>query len=224
MAQEYHMDTVIAVWKPKGPTSFDVVAELRRLTGVWRIGHAGTLDPLAEGVLVIGIGREATRELSRSVEAEKEYEVTIRLGVRSTTDDEEGKKTEVSVKTPPAKNEVGRAVKTFVGSIEQTPPAFSAIKVGGRRAYDFARHGDMPELAARRVVIKSIKLLKYDYPLLQLRVVTGKGVYIRSLARDLGERLGTAGYVAELIRTRVGRFGKADALTLAACEKLFAGG
>lgn len=201
-----------------------MVAELRRITGERRIGHAGTLDPLAEGVLVIGIGREATRELSRIVESEKEYEVTIRLGSRSTTDDEEGKKTEVAVKTPPARDEVRRALRAFVGNIAQTPPAFSAIKVRGRRAYDLARHGERPELAPRLVVIKDIKLLKYDYPLLQLKVITGKGVYIRSLARDLGERLKTGGYVTELVRTRVGKFGRADALTLAACEKLFARG
>jgi tRNA pseudouridine55 synthase len=195
---------IVAVYKPKGPTSHDVIDLVRDLTGEQRVGHAGTLDPLASGVLVVGIGREATRTLAVEVAKEKEYVAEVCLGMYSETDDEEGSKTEVIFDHQPSEADVRQALTTFVGRIEQVPPAYSAIKVGGKKSYKAARAGKMIELAARPVEIKEIELLSYAWPVVHLRVVTGPGVYIRALARDLGQALGTGGYLQALERTRVG--------------------
>jgi len=205
---------VYAIYKPKGPTSNGVLEELRRITGIKKIGHAGTLDPLAKGVLVVGIGRKGTKRLSRLIKSEKEYLAKIRLGVKSTTDDEEGEKTEFEVKNPPTINEVREVVSKYEGEITQTPPIYSAVKVKGKEAYKLARKGIKPELKPRRALIKELDILDYAWPFLKLRAVTGSGVYIRALARDIGQELGTGGYLAELERTRVGRFSKADVLTV----------
>ena len=210
----FKQGTLLAVYKPKGPTSFDIIARIKRMSGVKRVGHAGTLDPLASGVLVVGIGREATKKLHEIVAQEKEYEVTIKLGETSVTDDEEREKTIIASATNPTSMEVERAVKRFIGVIEQTPPQFSAVKVRGRPAYQSARRGEKIELKSRLVKIKSVEILHYKYPLLKLRVVTGKGVYIRSLARDIGSILETGGYVAELERTRVGEFDLSKAVRM----------
>lgn len=203
-----------SIYKPKGPTSFDIVEKIRKITGVEKVGHAGTLDPLAEGVLVVGVGRESTRELENIVAKEKEYRVAIQLGQTSTTDDDEGEKKIIHVGAPPMTRQVMMVVKKFIGDIEQVPPLFSAVKVEGQRAYDAARKGEPFDLEPRKVFIKEIQILKYEYPLLELRVVSGKGVYIRSLARDIGEKLGTGGFVLDLKRTRVGDFVLEKSLTL----------
>lgn len=203
---------IFAVYKPKGPTSNDVLQELRRRTGVKKIGHAGTLDPLASGVLVVGIGREATKQLGTIVKKEKEYRAKIRLGMTSTTDDEEGRKKETKVSKIPKSKEVKGVVLKFKGEILQTPPIYSAVKVSGREAYKLARKGKIPKLESRKVEIKEIDILKYQWPYLELKVVTGPGVYIRSLARDIGKELKTGGYLAELERTRVGEYTKEDAI------------
>ena len=199
---------VVAIYKPKGPTSHDIINQVRKLTGERRVGHAGTLDTLASGVLVIGIGREATKKLGEIVAKEKEYLAVIRLGMTSTTDDEEGVKTatkyEKDVKI--RKSDVTAILAQFTGRIMQTPPAYSAIKIKGQKAYALARRGKTPALKPRPVEIKSIKLLSYRWPNLKLRVVTGPGVYIRALARDIGEHVGVGGYLADLVRTRVGDF------------------
>jgi len=203
---------IIAVYKPVGMTSHDVVNVIRRMTGERRVGHAGTLDPLASGVLVVGIGREATRKLGEVVKKEKEYLATVRLGAFSTTDDEEGEKTEIAVSQKPSRRDVKKLLAGFVGIISQVPPRFSALKLGGKAAYKLARAGKEVSLAARKVEIKEIEFVSYRFPLIKLRVVTGPGVYIRSLARDIGEKLETGGYLAALERTRVGDFKKRDAL------------
>ncbi len=200
---------LVAIYKPKGITSHDVINHLRRITGEQRIGHAGTLDPLAEGVLVVGIGREATKRLGEIKAKEKEYIAEIRLGMESTTGDEEGGKREVLPKQIPTQEDVEKAARKFEGEIEQAPPIYSAIKVGGKPAYRYARAGKKVELLARRVLIKKIEILSYEWPFLKLRAVTGPGVYIRALARDLGRALGTAGYLTDLERVRVGEFTKA---------------
>lgn len=248
---------IFAVWKPKGISSFGVVEEVRRLTGEKRVGHAGTLDPLAEGILVIGVGREATKRLQEEEAKEKEYRAVIMLGAKSTTDDDEGEKTAIAVDAPPDIERIEKTVKEFVGEIEQTPPAFSAVHVGGKRAYALARRGKEVQLEPRKVFIKEIEVISYAWPQLKLRAVTGKGlrcqrhfngfkrtlgpysrisfliervpqkrdereicscgykaVYIRSLARDIGERLGVGGYVRELVRTRVGEWTKENAVSL----------
>jgi len=205
---------IVAIYKPKGPTSFDVIYKLRKLTGIRKIGHAGTLDPLASGVLVVGIGRKATKKLHESVEAEKEYVATVRFGMESTTDDEGGEKTEVKYKKRPTRREVEKILSKFHGKILQQPPVFSAIKVGGKRAYKLARKGEKVKLKKRLVEVKEIKLIKYKWPLLKIKVVSGPGFYVRSLARDIGRRLKVGGYLAELERTRVGHFKKSDAIKL----------
>lgn len=197
---------IVGIYKPKNWTSHDVIAKLRSITKIKRIGHAGTLDPLAEGVLVVGIGRESTKSLNIELQKEKEYGALIKLGEISETGDEEGGKTEVDVQKFPTKEEVEGVLKQFVGEIEQKPHKYSAVKIGGRSAYKFARRGQSLELSSRKVLIKKIELLKYDYPFVQLAVTTGPGVYIRVLAEDLGEKLGTGGYLFKLTRTRVGEF------------------
>lgn len=206
--------TLFAVWKPKGPTSHDMVDRVRRITGELRVGHAGTLDPLAEGILVIGVGKDATQTLHTVVAGRKEYNAEVRLGVSSTTDDEEGVKTEVRPARIPTREEVEEIVKRFSGTISQIPPAFSALKFKGTPAYKLAREGKMPEMKPRDVEIKEIEVLHYNWPSLSFRAVTGPGVYIRSLARDIGRMLGAAGYLSGLIRTRVGEFEEKDVVTM----------
>lgn len=205
---------IVAVYKELGMSSHTLVNFVRRCTGQQRVGHAGTLDPYATGVMVIGIGRAATRTLAAVVEKEKEYVVRIRLGWRSATDDREGQKTEVCVCQIPCEDQIRQALKGFEGTIRQCPPIFSAVKVRGHIAYKAARRHKPLDMPPRIVEAKEIELLAYAWPLLDLRIVTGPGFYVRSLAHDLGELLGTGGYVAELERTRVGAYTKECALRL----------
>lgn len=205
---------ILAIWKPKGPTSHDIVDAVRRITNERRVGHAGTLDPMAEGVLVVGIGREATKQLASIVAKEKEYIATIRLGATSDTDDAEGTVTESVRQESVRQGDVERILPLFIGRIEQVPPAYSAVKVRGKPAHRRVRSGEDIHLAPRVVEVRSIDLLRYEWPALELRVVCGPGTYIRSLARDIGERLGVGGYLTALTRTRVGTFTKENALTL----------
>lgn len=201
------MQDIFAVYKPKGPTSHDMIDRLRRETGEKRIGHAGTLDPLASGVLVVGIGREATRKLAFEVKKEKEYLAEIKFGETSVTDDEEGEKTiwpkPINI---PDKNLIEETLRLFVGVIKQMPPVYSALKIKGTSAYKLARQGKEVKLAERQVEIKQIELLDYTWPFLKIKVICGPGVYIRSLARDIGAKLGVGGYLSALERTRVGDF------------------
>ncbi len=202
------MDNVFAVYKPVGPTSNDILEDIRRRTGIKKVGHAGTLDPLASGVLIVAIGRDATKRLSAEVAKEKEYLATIRLGEESTTDDAEGEKTKQAIETPPSREQIQEILPQFVGQIEQTPPKYSAIKIKGREAYKYARQNQTVVLEPRMVTVKEITLVSYAWPDVVLRIVTGPGVYIRSLARDLGRALGVGGYISALERTRVGEFTK----------------
>jgi tRNA pseudouridine55 synthase len=207
------MDSIFAVWKPKGPTSHDMVDRVRRATGERRVGHAGTLDPLAEGVLVIATGK-STKLLNSIVNKEKEYIATIKLGEWSATDDAEGAKTTVDSQSQPTTADILKAIPAFVGEIDQVPPAYSAVKVAGKRAYKAARRGEVPELKPRRVLVKELKLMSYEWPYLKIKAVTGSGVYIRSLARDIGRTLGTGGYIAALERVRIGDFRKSDCIPI----------
>lgn len=197
---------IIPIFKPKGPTSFNIISQVKKATGIKKVGHAGTLDPLASGVLIIGIGRESTRKLFQELEKEKEYEVLIKLGETSETDDEEGEKTVWEVPRVPQVPQVSQALEKFIGEIWQMPPQYSSVKRGGVRAYEDARKGRKVILGKRQVLIKDIQILEYAWPFLRLKVITGPGVYIRSLARELGEELKIGGYVKELIRTRVGEY------------------
>jgi tRNA pseudouridine55 synthase len=202
--------------KPRGLTSRDVVDRAQRLfpRGT-KIGHTGTLDPLATGVLVLCVG--ATTRLTEYVQRmPKTYRAGIRLGSRSDTDDADGKVTPVADSPAPDRAAVEKSLQGSIGDIEQVPPGFSAAKVSGRRAYALARRGEEVTLAPRRVCIYGIDLLAYDYPRLAIEVRCGKGTYIRSLARDLGERLGCGGLIETLQRTRVGPFTIEQALPVEA--------
>lgn len=203
---------LLLIDKPVGPTSMDVCRWVRRrlvLAGApkrVKVGHAGTLDPLASGLLVVLVGR-ATRLCEALMADTKVYEATIDLSATSSTDDAEGEKTPASPPggAPPDRAAFAAACAGMVGVISQRPPAFSAIKVGGRRAYDLARAGRAPALAARPVRIDAIQVLGYAWPVASVRVTCGKGTYIRALARDLGAALGVGGYLTALRRTRSGR-------------------
>ena len=199
---------IIAVWKPGGISSHDVINRVRRASGIRVVGHAGTLDPLARGVLVVGVGRTATRNLATEVKKEKEYVTVVRLGITSSTDDEEGEKTPHAVAIIPSRVAVDAAVQKFIGEIMQMPPLYSALKIKGKPAYAYARAGKEIMMRSRLVFIKEIEVVSYEYPYIRVRVVTGAGVYIRSLARDIGVVLDVGGYMADLERTRVGEFTK----------------
>ncbi|RPJ38841.1 MAG: tRNA pseudouridine(55) synthase TruB [Planctomycetaceae bacterium] len=207
-------DGIVAIYKEEGYSSHDIVNAIRRYTGERRVGHAGTLDPCAKGVMVIGVGRAVTRTLAAIVGKEKEYVVRIKLGWRSASDDLEGRKTQVPVSQIPSEDQVRQALKSFEGIIQQRPPAFSAVKVGGKRAYKLSRAHKSTDLPLRQVETKHIELLAYAWPFVDVRLVTGPGFYVRSLARDLGEMLGTGGYADTLERTRVGPYTKENALRL----------
>ena len=215
------MHNTFAVYKPKGPTSHDVVNKVRKITGVKTVGHAGTLDPLASGVLVIGVGKDATRALKEVVQEEKEYVARIKLGEESVTDDAEGEKKVHKVSVPPTRGEVEDATSKFCGNILQMTPVYSAAKVRGKRSYKHARQGRPISPGARQVEIKEIETLKYEWPYLTLRVVTGSGVYIRALARDIGRELKTGGYLFDLERTRVGEFTKEKAVLIGDLDAFF---
>jgi len=194
-------------------TSHDVVATVRRLLRIRRVGHAGTLDPLASGVLPVCLGR-ATRLAEVVGASDKEYEADIRLGLTTTTDDMEGEVVERRDVPPLTRAELDQHLRQFTGIIEQVPPAFSAVKVAGRRAYELARAGQAPALKPRRVTIYQIELLRWDSPVLTVRIRCSRGTYMRSLARDVGRKLGVGGVLARLVRTRVGVFRVEEALTL----------
>jgi tRNA pseudouridine55 synthase len=207
-------DGLLVLDKPGGITSRAAVDHaLRWFPRGTRMGHTGTLDPLATGVLVLCLG-SATRLTEYVQRMSKTYRAGVRLGARSDTDDADGTVTPVAGAVPPAPEALARAAAGFVGTLEQVPPAYSAAKVTGRRAYDLARGGEEVELRPRPVQIYRIDVLAYAWPLVELEVHCGKGTYIRSLARDLGERLGCGGYVETLRRTRVGPFTAETGLSL----------
>jgi tRNA pseudouridine55 synthase len=217
-------DGLVIVDKPGGLTSHDVVARIRRLAGTRRVGHAGTLDPMATGVLVVGV-EKATRLLGYLTLTEKQYDATIRLGQSTSTDDAEGELT----KTASAKDvsaavlsqaEINKAIAKLTGEIQQVPPAVSAIKVDGQRAYKLTRAGSAPELKPRPVTVYEFTVTAIrpvgDSDLLDVdaTVRCSSGTYIRALARDLGHKLGTGGHLTALRRTRVGEYGLDTAKTL----------
>ena len=204
---------IVLVDKPVGISSFGVISQLRRATGVRRIGHAGTLDPMASGLLICLIGREYTRQADAYLKLDKVYEVEIAFGANSDTGDLEGKLTPVSDRVPTLA-EIKEALQQFQGEIMQTPPQYSAIKVAGRRAYDLARKGETVELKARPVTIYSIDQIKYDYPKLSFVTKVSSGTYIRSLGEDIGGVLGTGAYITQLRRTQIGEHNISKAIIL----------
>jgi tRNA pseudouridine55 synthase len=213
---------ILLVDKPAGPTSHDVVAVVRRDLGTRRVGHFGTLDPFATGLLVCGVG-PATRLAAHAAGHFKTYAATIRLGWTSSTDDVEGELTPVAGATPPGRVQVERALDRWIGAVEQVPPVFSAKHVAGERAHVRARRGEPVVLDPIAVEIRSIEIERYRWPDLDVRVECGPGTYVRALARDLGEALGTGGYCHALRRLRSGPFDVADALAWDELETVAAG-
>ncbi|HEX6447446.1 MAG TPA: tRNA pseudouridine(55) synthase TruB [Streptosporangiales bacterium] len=212
-------DGLVVVDKPAGWTSHDVVGRMRRIAGTRRVGHAGTLDPMATGVLVVGIGR-ATRLLGRLALTDKEYAATVRLGVATTTDDAEGEPVASASVAEVGEDAVRAAMAALTGTIDQVPSAVSAVKVAGRRAYERVRAGEQVELAARQVSVARFELLATRRSAdgasldLDVHVECTTGTYVRALARDLGAALGVGGHLTRLRRTRVGPFVLEQARTL----------
>ncbi len=201
---------ILVVDKPIGPTSHDVVAIVRRLSGARRVGHGGTLDPFAAGVLPVFLGR-ATRMVEYHLGDEKAYEAVMVFGARSTTDDIDGELTPAEGMAPPTREQVEAALAGFLGTIEQRPPDHSAVRVAGRHAYELARHGETPELKARTVTFHELRVTEWDArdperPAASVVMRCSAGTYVRALARDCGEVLGTGAYLGALVRTGSGPF------------------
>ncbi len=202
----------IIVNKPVGATSFSMVALVRRLTGVRRVGHAGTLDPLASGVLPVAVGH-ATRLIEYLDDEWKTYAAGVRFGIETDTYDAAGEVTATADASAVTRERIEAALPAFIGDIEQTPPVYSALKVAGKPLYRYAREGADVAVAARVVHVESIGLRSYADAVAEIEVRCGKGTYIRSLAHDLGRALGCGAHLASLVRTRSGGFGMGDAWT-----------
>lgn len=209
---------LLNVNKPAGVTSRRVVDQVKRLVRPHKIGHAGTLDPLATGVLVIGIGA-GTRLVEYVQEMPKRYRGTFLLGRTSDTEDIEGQVTELPDVPIPTREQLEQAALALTGEIMQRPPAYSALKVAGRRAYDLARQGQAVELTARPVHVAWIKIISYVYPELVLEIECSSGTYVRSLGRDLAERVGTGAIMSALVREAIGGFTLANAVQVEALSR-----
>ncbi|MBB5789883.1 tRNA pseudouridine(55) synthase TruB [Jiangella mangrovi] len=218
------LDGLVVVDKPGGWTSHDVVARIRRLAGTRRVGHAGTLDPMATGVLVVGVGK-ATKLLGHLALTEKEYDATIRLGATTVTDDAEGEVTATADASAVTDAAVADGVAALTGPIQQVPSAVSAVKIDGVRSYHRVRSGENVELPPRDVVVSRFDVLasrrEGEFLDLDVTVVCSSGTYIRALARDLGASLGVGGHLTALRRTAVGPYGLAAAHTLEALAEEF---
>ena len=210
--------------KPKGITSHDVIDRVRKITGERRVGHAGTLDPNATGLLIVGVGRESTKELwTKFGKMDKTYVAEITLGEERETDDSVGKIRNSNIeirngsakltilsssmdKSQFSKSQMLKTLNLFLGEQMQTPPVYSAIKSGGKKAYEEARKGKVLKVEPRKVIIYSIKLLEYEYPLLKIESKVSSGTYIRALARDIGRKLGCGAYLSNLRRIKIGEY------------------
>lgn len=210
-------DGLMLIDKPAGMTSFGVVARVRRVLSNQqgkkiKVGHCGTLDPFATGLLLLCVGQEC-KNAGQYMKHDKVYEATFRLGQTSTSGDTEGEIVDVSDHHP-SLDDVRHALRNFVGSIEQQPPMYSAIKINGQRAYHIARRGEKIDLPIRTVTIYSLDLIEYAYPDVKVRVHVSSGTYIRSLAVDFGQILKTGAYCLQLRRTKIANFDVSDALRL----------
>ena len=212
------MDEILLIDKPPGMTSFGVVARLRRVLSKQegkkvKVGHTGTLDPFATGLMIIVTGRMCRRAMEFT-KLDKWYEAEIILGAESTTGDPEGELSRISDRKPD-EGEIKQVLKKFTGKIEQTPPAFSAVKVNGRRAYQLAREGKEVDIPKRIITIYTLELIGYDYPVLKLRTHVSSGTYIRSLAADIGKELKTGAYCQNLRRIKIADYDVKNAKVLA---------
>jgi tRNA pseudouridine55 synthase len=217
------VDGILIVNKPEGKTSFNTVAKLKRLTREKHVGHSGTLDPLATGVLPVCFG-QATRVVQFLMDSNKSYLASIELGMTTDTFDRDGEITCQADAIKVTKAEIESALVTFQGFTDQLPPVYSALKYKGKRYYELARAGIHVVPKPRRVKIYSIELVDYQLPLLTIKVECGKGTYIRSLAHDLGQLLGCGAYLKDLIRVQCGPFDIKDALSLSEIEEAFTQG
>lgn len=211
------MDKVLLIDKPAGWTSFDIVAKIRNSKSKQagqkvKVGHAGTLDPFATGLLIVLVGNE-TKKQDEFMKQDKEYLATLKLGETSSTGDPEGETTKVTDKIP-TDHDIKKALVKFTGKIEQTPPQHSAIKINGKRAYELARAGQKVKLKPRTIIIYSMVVLDYNYPELKIKVRCSSGTYIRTLAEDIGKELGTGAYLTGLRRTKIGNFKIEDSKTI----------
>jgi tRNA pseudouridine55 synthase len=204
--------------KPLGMTSTQAVGKIRRFYNAQKVGHAGTLDPLATGILPIALG-EATKTIPYTQDAIKIYAFSVKWGEQRSTDDAEGEVI-ASNDVRPTRAAIEAALPAFIGEIEQVPPQFSAVKIDGQRAYDLARDGQSVEIKSRIVHIESLELLDVHDDVADFRMICGKGTYVRSIARDLALDLGTYGYVSALRREAVGRFTQDEAISLAILEEM----
>jgi tRNA pseudouridine55 synthase len=207
------LDGILNINKPAGISSRKVVDHVAKLVKPTKVGHAGTLDPLATGVLAVCVGA-ATRLTSFLQQKPKEYRAGFLLGKQSNTDDVTGEMIDVPVAEPVSREQIETLLPQFVGIIEQVPPQFSAVHVNGKRAYQLARKGETVQIKSRKVEVYRITLCEYHYPYLQLEIECGSGTYIRSLGRDLGKRLGCGAVMSDLVRTRIGAFRLEEAVDL----------
>lgn len=212
------MDGMIVIRKEKGYTSHDVVAKLRGILHMKKIGHTGTLDPDAEGVLPVALGK-ATRLVDLITDKEKTYEAVMHLGVVTDTQDMSGTILSESTEVGATEEEVRQVMESFIGDYMQIPPMYSALKVNGKKLYELAREGKTVERKARPVHFYEIEILEMNLPLVRFRVTCSKGTYIRTLCHDIGEKLGCGAAMESLMRTKVGRFELEDAITLAQTEQ-----
>ena len=206
-------DKIILIDKPTGWTSFDVVKKIRNCLGIRKVGHAGTLDPLATGLLILCTGKK-TKEINEIQEMEKEYIGEFTLGQITDSFDLETPVKFVSNCKNVTPDSVIETTKKFVGTVDQIPPAFSAIKVEGKRAYLKARKGEKQSIQPRKVTLYSFEILKIEIPLIAFKVICSKGTYIRSLANDFGNEIGAGAYLSRLKRTRIGTYNLEDAATI----------
>ena len=211
-------DGILLIDKPAGLTSFGVVARIKRVLREQagrkvKVGHTGTLDPFATGLMILCVGKE-TKNAMTYTKHDKVYEATYHLGQVSSTGDPEGELTDVSDKKP-TKGEIESTIAKFTGEITQVPPIYSAIKIGGRRAYDLARKGEEVEIPERKVTVYEYELLDYAYPEVKVRVHVSSGTYVRTLAADLGQALGVGAYCTQLRRTQIAEFSVQNAQKLA---------
>ena len=207
------MSKIVAVYKPKGPTSHDIIDQIRKITGVKKVGHAGTLDPLATGLLIICTGK-MTKRIDSFQGQEKEYTGTIVLGSTTPSFDLETEINETFQTQHITEALIHETTKQFIGNIQQFPPIFSAVKKNGKRLYEFARAGEHVEIKLREVNISEFAITKIDLPEVQFRVVCSKGTYIRSLAHDFGKALNSGAHLSVLRRTKIGGFSVENALSV----------
>jgi len=208
------MPGFLLIDKPAGMTSHGVIARLRRITGVKRIGHAGTLDPFATGLLIVGVEREATRELGGFLKLDKTYEAVARLGAVSDTQDLDGEISPVEGAAMPDEAAVREALERFTGDLLQTPPMYSAKKIKGKKLYELAREGKEVAREPNPITVRSLTLDRYEPPELAFTVECSSGTYVRTLAHDIGRTLGCGAYLTALRRTGIGAFDIADAVRL----------